>query len=77
MTTYEVTDADGNTVTAGSTVTSFRGEGWVFGSVSRGTEYNGTAKVVVHDPAGSPGDPMGEREFYAQVFDLTVVTVTR
>lgn len=76
MATYQVTDLTGRTVKAGDDVTSFRGEIFRFAYVSRGVEYNGTAKVVVRDPTVAPGEPMAYREFYANVFDLTVVTVT-
>jgi len=73
MPVYEVTDRDGNVITRGGVVTDFRREAWVFDHVSRGTEYNGTALVIVHD---SPDPGASEREFYDRVFDLTVVTVT-
>lgn len=59
---YVVTDSVGRVVRVGDAITSFRGDVYTFGGVTRGPEYNGTAKVSA-----------GGREFYAQVFDLTVV----
>ena len=58
---YNVTDRDGNNVEVGDTVISFRGEPFTFQGVTRGPEYNGTAKVLANG-----------FEYYAQVFDLTV-----
>jgi hypothetical protein len=69
MSKYIVTDRNGQKVAQGDTVTSFRGEGATFVSVSRGVEYNGTAKVIVSWGQGA------RREYYADVFDLTVQTV--
>lgn len=74
---YVVRDKDGRNVSPGDRIKDFRGDVWVFESVSRGVEYNGTAKVVVSDPnfdaAGQHWS--GWREFYAQVFDLQVITL--
>lgn len=67
MPIYRVTDKQGKSVKRGDTVTSFRGENFTFISVSRGPEYNGTAKVIV----GIPGEGH-TREYYDRVFDLTV-----
>ena len=64
MTRYRVTDKSGREVKPGDLVTDFRGDRQVFQRVSRGTEYNGTAKVVCDGT-----------ERYAQVFDLTVTTL--
>lgn len=61
---YKVSDKSGNEITGGDTVTDFRGNTGTFQSVSRGPEYNGTAKVIVDG-----------REFYARVWNLTVETV--
>lgn len=68
MTNYRVTDKDGRDITKGDTVTDFRGVQWTFDLVTRGVEYNGTAKVGVHLGAC-------QQDFYAQVFDLDVVTL--
>lgn len=76
MTTYQVTDLAGRVIRPGDDVLSFRGEVFRFAHVSRGVEYNGTAKVVVSDPSAIPGTPFATREFYADVFDLAVVTVS-
>ena len=59
---YVVTDGNGKLVRPGDTVTSFRGEPGVFQLVSRGPQYNGTAKVIVDG-----------REYYDRVWHLTVV----
>jgi hypothetical protein len=72
MANYIITDRNGQQVAQGDTVTDFRGDTAIFHSVTRGVEYNGTAKVLVM--FGTLGTPM-LREFYAQVFDLTVQTV--
>lgn len=53
--------ATGRVVEVGDTVTDFRGDQGVFQGVTRGPEYNGTSKIVV-----------GGREYYAQVWGLTV-----
>ncbi|GAB3475401.1 hypothetical protein [Amycolatopsis cihanbeyliensis] len=68
--TYRVTDAAGREVRAGDQVTSFRGEPATFLRVTRGTEYNGTARVLVRWQDG------WEHDYYDRVFDLTVETVT-
>jgi len=69
---YKVTDRDGNRVGIGDKITDFRGDVAYFRGVSRGVEYNGTAKVLsVRDPEA---DRYSERESYAGVFDLTVET---
>lgn len=68
MPEYRVTDKIDREINQGDEIVSFRGEPWTFEYVSRGTEYNGTAKVVV-----TREDQ--RREFYAHVFDLTVETI--
>lgn len=75
--TYVVTkNKNGRVITRGDFVESFRGELWIFESVSRGVEYNGTAKVIVRPHDDTTDDAWnGWREFYAQVFDLSVATV--
>lgn len=65
---FKVTRPDGSVVKEGDYVTDFRGDRWVFESVSRGVEYNGTAKVCVRQVPW-------RQEFYAQVFNLTVQTL--
>lgn len=67
MSKYMVVDAAGVEVEVGDVITDFRGSTAIFMGVSRGPEYNGTAKVRV---AGA-----FDREFYAQVFALTVTPV--
>ena len=67
MTTYTVTDNTGKTITRGDTITDFRGNTHIFYSVTRGTEYNGIAKI-------STGSDAYGREYYANVFNLTVTT---
>jgi hypothetical protein len=70
MPTYKVTDKNGKEIKEGDSITSFRGEAAKFNSVTRGVEYNGTAKVsVTWDSDGS------NREYYAGVFNLNVVTL--
>ena len=64
MSKYIVTDEEGRTIVEGDTITDFRGDTSTFRRVTRGVEYNGTAKVQVEDG----------REFYAQVFNLTVIS---
>jgi hypothetical protein len=74
MTDYRVTDKYGTDVQPGDTIKDFRGDDWIFKSVSRGVEYNGTAKVIVIDPLDD--DPTwAEHQFYANVFDLNVETL--
>lgn len=67
---YEVTDSKGNIIKQGDTVTDFRGDTATFVAVSRGVEYNGTAKVIV-----KWGEDEGSREYYERVFGLTVKTL--
>lgn len=71
MTDYLVTDLNTmKEVQPGDTVTDFRGETAEFLSVTRGVEYNGTAKVSTRRK-GFPA-----RESYATVFNLRVETVS-
>lgn len=65
MPKYRVTNADGIEVKEGDIVDSFRGDPGIFGGVTRGTEYNGTAKVLV-----------GGCEFYDRAYNLTVTTIS-
>lgn len=59
---YTVTETStGRSVSPGDMVTNFRGESGTFTRVTRGPEYNGTAKVLVNG-----------REFYTHVWGLTV-----
>lgn len=74
MTEYRVTRADGSVVNAGDTVVSFRGDSFEFVSVTRGAEYNGTAKVEVIK-LDSLGGGLYRSEYYDSVFDLTVETI--
>jgi hypothetical protein len=70
MTKYRVTDTrTGKEVAEGDTVTDFRGDTVKFVSVTRGVEYNGTAKVLVEWPDEY------RNEYYANVFELDVVTL--
>ena len=61
--TYTVTDREGRQIKQGDIVVDFRGTAWTFIQVTRGVEYNGTAKVEVDGG-----------EFYAGVFGLRVAT---
>lgn len=70
---YNVIDRDGNPVTKGTRITDFRGDPAWFVSVSRGPEYNGTAKVVTVRDEDDLADRFKGWENYAQVFDLTVI----
>lgn len=70
MTKYEVRNRFGEIVHPGDVVTDFRGDDATFLKVTRGTEYNGTAKVLVRNLGGEYAF-----EYYAQVFDLTVTTL--
>ena len=63
---YVVTH-EGREVHEGDVITDFRGEKSVFSGVSRGPEYNGTAKVIA-----LRGESRGE--YYAGVFDLVVTS---
>lgn len=65
MATYRVTDKNGNEVNKGDTVINFRGEKEIFEGVTRGVEYNGTAKVI-----------LSGTECYASVASLTVETIS-
>jgi len=69
--TYDVTSKDGRTVSPGEVILDFRGDPWVFLKVTRGTEYNGTARVLVR----SATFHNWEQDYYATVFNLTVVTL--
>jgi len=71
MPTYTVTDKTGRAITKGDTVTDFRGDTAIFQRVSRGVEYNGTAKVIVTTQSS---DGPRDWEYYERVFGLTVVT---
>lgn len=67
---YFVVDNNGNEVRRNDVVHDFRGEPAIFRGVSRGPEYNGTAKVLTtHDP---DADSFSERESYDSVFNLVV-----
>ena len=68
---YRVTDKNGHEIRKGDIVTSFRGEAHTFVMVSRGPEYNGTAKVIVRNPANASRT----LEYYERVFDLKVEAV--
>lgn len=69
MSDYRVINVAGNEVQPGDAVWDFRGEEAEFVRVSRGPEYNGTVKVVVVKSGL-------RREYYAQVFELTVERVS-
>jgi hypothetical protein len=72
---YLITDRDGNPVTAGSKITSFRGEAATFVSLERGPEYNGTSKVVVRW-IGADNEQSSRLRYYHTVFDLIVTPVS-
>lgn len=62
--TFKVTRLDGSEVKAGDKVTSFRGEEFTFVKVTRGPVPGKSAKVMTRESCV---------EYYAGVFDLTVV----
>lgn len=70
MQEFIVTDKSGRVIESGDTVVSFRGEEWIFNYVTRGVEYNGTAKVYATDLNGY------SMELYDRVFNLKVETVS-
>jgi len=66
---FHVRNSCGDDIHEGDTITDFRGDHCEFVRVTRGTEYNGTAKVLVATR------PDGFRmEYYATVFALTITT---
>jgi hypothetical protein len=67
---HRVTDKSGKEINHGDDIVSFRGEAWTFGEVTRGVEYNGTAKVTAIRKGGDR-----EEERYAGVWSLTVETL--
>jgi hypothetical protein len=69
---YIVTDKNRNRVNLGTSITDFRGDTKVFHAVTRGPEYNGTAKIAYTAHSRGISNP---RECYANVFDLTVVNI--
>jgi hypothetical protein len=74
MLEYLVLNEDGNEVKTGSTITDFRGQEAIFLEVTRGVEYNGTAKVRVEWPSVEGKYVAGNSEYYARVFGLKVQT---
>jgi hypothetical protein len=68
MAKYKVTRKDGTEVTKGDTIHDFRGDPGTFEMVTRGIEYNGTAKVVVTSDSFT-------RESYASAWNLLVETL--
>ncbi|MCX2949916.1 hypothetical protein [Lentzea sp. NEAU-D7] len=60
----------GERINEGDSIANFRGMPGTFLRVTRGAEYNGTAKVSVRDPGG------WERESYADAWRLRVRTVS-
>lgn len=64
MVDYIVTDEGGRFIMTGDVVTSSKTTTGVFGGVTRGVEYNGTAKVLVNG-----------YEYYAPAWGLTVETI--
>lgn len=73
MPKYRVTDKAGNEIRKGDTITDFRGDTATFDLVTRGTEYNGTAKIGYTQPRD--GKPSWSGESYARVWGLTVETL--
>jgi hypothetical protein len=63
-------DKDGNRVSEGDEVTTFRGEKLIFQSVSAFPTYGKSGKVLVRDPEVAEGQPLSTREFYPSVCDL-------
>ena len=72
MSKYVAVKLDGTTVTAGDTIMDFRGDNWDFVRATSPTRPGKAGKVTVT----RGGSNMGEREFYATVFDLIVKDVT-
>jgi hypothetical protein len=66
---YIVTTKRGKVVKPGDKIKDFRGDTFTFLEVTRGPEYNGTAKVYVADPKG------WKHEYYHHVFNLKVKPV--
>lgn len=74
--TYRVTETDtGREISPGDTVTNFRGETGTFQRVTRGTGYNGTAKVLVRTAKVLVHKAGHDRENYERVWGLTVETI--
>jgi hypothetical protein len=69
---YTATDDTGRVLKPGDKLKDFRGQTWVFKYVSRGPEYNGTAKIVVSKKKGPTARPGDEMEFYDRVLNVTV-----
>lgn len=70
MSEYIVTEKKtGRVISKGDIVTDFRGDTAIFEHVSRGPEYNGTAKVIVRNEGSLGWD---RTEYYARVFGLVV-----
>ncbi|XVV02786.1 hypothetical protein ACQPW3_36380 [Actinosynnema sp. CA-248983] len=67
---YYVTDRNGHQVREGDEVRDFRGTPAKFLRVTRGTEYNGTARVEVEYLDG------WKQDLYAEVFDLEIRTIS-
>jgi hypothetical protein len=63
-----VYNQDGNVVMGGQEIVNFRGEVYVLVDVSRLPELGKSGKVLAH--AHPEGPTM---EFYAQVFNLTII----
>lgn len=68
---YRVIDEHGNEIKPGDEITDFRGDKVKFDMVTRGPEYNGTAKVA-YTGKEMPSGRIVSGECYAQVFGLTV-----
>lgn len=68
MTRFKVTDQDGNEIAKGDEIKDHRGEPWIFQMVTRAPMPGKSAKVHV-----TYGD--ASREFYAEVFSLTVTVI--
>lgn len=66
---FRVTDEKGRVIQRGDDVQDFRGDWATFDRVTRGTEYNGTAKVTVTKDGRI-------QENYERVWGLTVERVS-
>ena len=70
MQKYKVTDRNGVELEMGATITDSRGDDCTYIGVSRGPQLGKSAKILVRE---IDTDIFDDREFYAKVFDITVV----
>ena len=75
MLQYLVLNDAGDEIKPGDKIVDFRGQEAVFMEVTRGPEYDGTAKVRVEWPSVEGLYVAGVGEYYATVFGLKVQTM--